>query len=225
MLGFQGEADDGARLPLSHFVNPAGEALVVVNIRDNQAFTVAGDPAGNPLSYLKPHIFKALRGIADGDGEVQFVPLFVHHEQRPGIRTEVFRHFFHNGLQDGIQVQGRGQGLGNIMENTEFLEIALALGARGLGHHSFLKSLQRGWAYYRQRFEAGATNLCNPRTLRANSFPSAPASGRLDAQKSPSAERAVALGWHALLPSNSLFSQTGPPWDANSINTHLIRRL
>src|SRR5579864_5252273 len=168
---------------------------------------MAGDPAGNPFAHLKSHVLKALGSIADGNRKVKFVPLFVHHEQRPGIGTEVFRHLLHDGLEDGIQVQRRGQGFGYVVENAEFLEVSLPLGARGLGHHSFLKRLQRGWAYYRQRLPTGATNLCNPRIRRGNPFPIALASGPLSPELAPSAEGAIAPHWRPLLPSISLISR------------------
>ena len=51
-------------------------------------------------------------------------------EQRPGVRTEEFGHLVHDGLQDGVQVQRRGQGLRHIVEDGDFLQLPFAFSLR-----------------------------------------------------------------------------------------------
>ena len=46
----QRHADDGARLPLCHFVNTFGEAGIAINVRNKQRFTVFCHPAGDAFA-------------------------------------------------------------------------------------------------------------------------------------------------------------------------------
>ena len=72
---------------------------------NNQPFSVLGHPAGDAFSHFEPHVFEGFRRRPHRDGKVEFVRFLIHHEQGPSVRTEVFRHLFHDGLQDRIQVQ------------------------------------------------------------------------------------------------------------------------
>ena len=91
-----------------------------------------GHPSGNAFAHLQADGFKRVGGIANGDGKVELVGHLVDHEQGPGVRTEVFRHLFHDGLQHRIQVQAGGQCLGHIMKDAQLRELTAIFG--GLAH-------------------------------------------------------------------------------------------
>ena len=134
MLRLQGNADDGAGLPLGVFIHPLGKARIVVNIGNNQGFTVPGDPAGNALAHSHADGFKRLRRIANGDGKVQLVLLLIHHEQRPGVGTEELGHLLHDGLENGIEIERRGEGLGHIIEDGDFFQLPFSFRRCSLVH-------------------------------------------------------------------------------------------
>ena len=134
MLGIQGNANDGPRFPLGDFVDALGESGIGIDIGHDQLLAVLSDPPGNPFPDLQAHILESLRGVAHGDGEIQFVMFVVNHEQRPGVWAEIFRHLFHDRLQDGIEVERRRQSLGHIMEDVELLALPLSIGSGRLRH-------------------------------------------------------------------------------------------
>ena len=80
-FGAQRHADDGTRLPLSHFVNALGEARIGHHVGDDQSLAVFGDPSGDSLPYLETYIFQRLGGASDCNSEVELVLFFVHHQQ------------------------------------------------------------------------------------------------------------------------------------------------
>ena len=136
VLGAHRDADDGVGLPLGHLVDALGEARIAHDVGDDQAFAVFGDPSGDAFAYFKSHILKGFCGISDGDGEIELVSFFVHHQQGPVVGAEVFRHLFHDGLQNGIEIERRGKGLGHTMEDFEFLNLPVAGRAGGLTHEN-----------------------------------------------------------------------------------------
>src|SRR6266702_921858 len=123
----QRNANDGLGLPLRHFVNPFRKALVGSDVRNDQLFAILRDVACNSFADSQPDILQSLGCRSHGNGEVQFLLIVIHHEQRPSVGTEVFRHLFHDGLQNGIQVERRGQGLRHIVEDAEFLRLTGSL--------------------------------------------------------------------------------------------------
>src|SRR4029077_8688833 len=91
--------------------------------------------------------------------EIELVFFLIHHQQRPDIRAEVFRHFFHNGLQNRIKVERRCQRLGDIMEDGQLLGQANWGRARCLRHELLSSS---GWIRnYKFGRAARATNVGN----------------------------------------------------------------
>jgi hypothetical protein len=144
LLRFQRHADDGARLPLGHLVDALGEAGVGADIRHQQRLAVARHPARDALAHLQADGLERLGRVSHRDGEVEFVLGLVHHEQRPGVGAEVFRHLVHDRLQDGIQVERRGERLRHIMEDVQLLDLLLAIGCSGLRHERRV-SLTFGW--------------------------------------------------------------------------------
>ena len=45
--------------------------------------------------------------------------LFIGHEQAPGIRPETGGNLFHDGLKKGVEVQGRRERLGYVVEHGQ----------------------------------------------------------------------------------------------------------
>ena len=84
-----------------------------------------GDPSGDAFAHLQAESFETIGGGSDGDGEIKFVGGLIHHQQRPSVRTEVFRHLLHDGLQHRIQVERRSEGLGNVVKDAELLHLPL----------------------------------------------------------------------------------------------------
>ena len=136
MFGPQGNANNGLRLPLRHLVDPLGKAGISHDVGHDQALAMLGHPAGDPFPNFKPHILQCFRGVPHGNRKVELIQVFVDHQQRPGIRTEVLRHLLHNGLQNGIEIQRRGQGLGHAVKDVQFLKMPVATGAGGLTGHA-----------------------------------------------------------------------------------------
>ena len=79
--------------------------------------------------------YAIIGGIPHGDGEVKLLGRIVHHEQRPVVRAEVFRDLLHDGLQDGVEVQGRRERLRHLVEDRQLLEVPLPVGD-GLSHRN-----------------------------------------------------------------------------------------
>ena len=89
---------------------------------------------------------------------------FVNHQQRPRIRTEIFRHLFHDRLQDGVEIQRRRQRFRDVVEDGEFLAVARQLSAGGLGHagNSSYPLIRRVvFKNYIRDFRGGAMNVGN----------------------------------------------------------------
>ena len=76
-----------------------------------------GHPTGNSLPYLQTRLRQNLSRRPHRDGEIELILFLIHHQQRPGVRAEVFRHFFHDGLQDRIKVERGCQRLGDIVKD------------------------------------------------------------------------------------------------------------
>ncbi len=76
----QGHADDRLRLQLCHLVNPLGEARIFQYIGYDDLLAMFGDMASNPFADFKSNIFQGFRSAADGNGEIEFVALFVDHQ-------------------------------------------------------------------------------------------------------------------------------------------------
>ncbi len=129
------------RLPLRGLINPFGEPRIVLHIRRNHLLPGLRHPSRNSLAHFQPDILQRLGRLAHRDGEVKLTVFFVHHQQRPRIRAEVFRHFFHDGLQNGIKIQRRRQRFRHVVEDGQFLALARQLGAGGLGHAGSLIEL------------------------------------------------------------------------------------
>ena len=79
-----------------------------------------GDPSGDAFADAQADRLEGLTGVSDGDGEVEFVMLVIGHEQTPGVRLEVGGDLFHDGLENGVEVQGRRERLGDVMEDGQF---------------------------------------------------------------------------------------------------------
>ena len=90
------------------FIDAFGKAGIGVDVRDDELLAVFGNPAGDAFAHFQANVLEGLGRVANGDREVEFVVLLVHHQQGPGVGTEVFRHFFHDRLQNGIEIQRRG---------------------------------------------------------------------------------------------------------------------
>ena len=131
---FEWHADDRTRLPLRHLIDPLCEARIVIHVWNQQRLAVFGDPSSDAFSDLKTDAFECVSCIADGNGEVQLVFLLIDHQQRPGVRTEEDRHLFHDGLQNGVEVERRREGFRDIVEDTDLFHLPFAIGSGGLSH-------------------------------------------------------------------------------------------
>ena len=126
-----------------------------------------GHPSGDSFSNLQPHVLESLRGLAHHNREIQFVPFLIHHQQGPVVRTEILRHFLHDGLQDRIQIEGRGERLGHIMEDVQLLSFAVGA-CSGLGHEQHSSNLSGGVGIICGVRKQGQSTLVT-RTLKATS--------------------------------------------------------
>src|SRR2546429_6288132 len=134
VLGAQRHTDDRTSLPLGHLVDALGKARVGADIRHDQALSVFGYPPGNAFSHFQPDTLQSLGRVAHCYREVKLLFVFVYHQQRPGVGSEILRHLLHDGLQDGIEVERRSEGLGHIVEDVELLALPFTVGVSSLGH-------------------------------------------------------------------------------------------
>ena len=118
-FGSERDAEDGAGLPAGHLVDARGEALVLGDVGDDQGLAVLGDPSGDAFADAQADGLEGLAGVSDGNGEVELVMLIIGHEQAPGVRLEVGGDLLHDGLQDGVEVQGRRERLGYVVEDGQ----------------------------------------------------------------------------------------------------------
>jgi len=81
-------------------------------------------PARNAFPNLQSNIPQRFGRRPHRNREVEFILLLVHHQQRPRVGAEVFRHFFHDGLQDRIEVQRRRERFRHVVKNIELLALA-----------------------------------------------------------------------------------------------------
>ena len=119
VLGGERDAEDGAGLPAGHLVDAGGEALVLGDVGNQQGFAVLGDPSGDAFADAEADGLEGGAGVADGDGEVEFVMLIVGHEQAPGVWPEVGGDLLHDGLQDGVEIERRGERLGHVVQDGQ----------------------------------------------------------------------------------------------------------
>ena len=139
----QGQANDGARFPFRGFVNAFGEARVFGNIGNDLNLAVLRDPARDAFAHLEAQVLDRLRSFPDGDGEIEFVALLVHHEQGPGVRAEELSHLLHDRLQDRVELQRRRQRFRDVVEDAELLQL-LAFRCGGFRHPSPLGTMGSG---------------------------------------------------------------------------------
>ena len=78
-----------------------------------------GDPSGDAFADAEADGLEGGAGVSDGDGEVELVMLIVGHEQAPGVGPKVGGDLLHDGLQDGVEVEGRGERLGHVVQDGQ----------------------------------------------------------------------------------------------------------
>ena len=144
-LRSQWHANHRPRLPLGGLIHAIRKNRVRLRIRHHPRFPVLCHPPGNTLAHFQPHTFQRLSFVAHRDRKVEFVAPFVHHQQRPRIRTKILGHLIHDGLQNRVEIQRRRERLGHVVKDRQFLILARQLSA-GLGHAEIPLSLATpGW--------------------------------------------------------------------------------
>ena len=100
-------------------------------VGNDDHFAGLRDPAGESLAELDAHIFQSFGADAGGDLKIELAFVHVHEKQRPGVRAENFVDFLHDGAQNLIELQGRGEGFAKLVENSDFGGLR---GFRGFRH-------------------------------------------------------------------------------------------
>src|ERR1700757_2205079 len=115
-----GNGDDRARFHFRAFVNLREETRIFRRIGDDDDFAGLRDPAGESLAEFDADIFESFSTYAGSDLKIELTFVHVHEQKRPGIRTENFVDFLHDGAQNLIELQGRGKSFAKFVENSDF---------------------------------------------------------------------------------------------------------
>src|SRR5690242_8705782 len=129
---FDGHGNDGLRLCFGLFIDLAEEARVLGSVGDNDGLAMLRDPAGNSLADLDADVLESLRSFADCKLEVEFLFSFVEKKKRPIIRAEKLVNFLHDGAENLVKLQGRGEGFAQFLEYGNFAGLALFGGDCGI---------------------------------------------------------------------------------------------
>ena len=119
-----GDGDDGAGLHFCFFVDLAEEAGVLGSIRDNDDFTVLGDPTGNSLPHFDADIFQGLGSFADGEFKIEFLLCLVEEEEGPVVRAKELVDLFHDGAEYLVELKRRGKRFAELLEHGHFAGFA-----------------------------------------------------------------------------------------------------
>ena len=92
----------------------------MADIRHDDGFIVLRHPAGESLPHLDAHVLQRLRAFSRRDLEIEFLLVDVHQQERPGVRAQNLVDLFHDGAQDLIELQRRGEGLAQLVEDRDF---------------------------------------------------------------------------------------------------------
>ena len=85
-----------------------------------------------PCPILMRTSFRRLGGLADGQFEVEFLLGLIQQQQRPVVRAQKLVDFLHDGAENLIELQRRGQRLAQLLEDGDFARFALLGGDRGI---------------------------------------------------------------------------------------------
>ncbi len=117
----QGHGDDGADA-LRIAGRLAGEAGILLGLRDDQGFAVLGNPAGHAFADLDAQAAQRFVLSAGGNGVVELLRGFVEHEQGPQLRLDGALHVLEDGAQNGVQVEARGERASQLVEDEQIGE-------------------------------------------------------------------------------------------------------
>src|SRR5580692_3729599 len=129
---FDGNGDDRLRFRFRLFVHLAEKARVLGSVRDDHGFSVLRHPAGDSLPDLDAYIFQSLGSLADCQLEVEFLFRFIQEEQRPVVRAQKLVDFLHDGAENLVELQRRGERLPQLLEDGDFARFTLFGGHRGI---------------------------------------------------------------------------------------------
>jgi transcriptional regulator with XRE-family HTH domain len=115
------------------FIHLFEEARVLADIRDNGGLTGLRHPAGDALANFDAHVLQRLGALSRGDFKVQLLTRFIDEQQRPGIRTEEFVDFLHDGQQNLIELERAGQGFAEFVKDGDLAGLTGLSGAVGAG--------------------------------------------------------------------------------------------
>ena len=99
---------------------------VLIDIGDDQWFSVFHNPSRQTLTGLQSECVYVLALFADGDGVIEFLRLFIQHDQRPCVRLEVGSDFLQDGLQNVVEVERGGQSFRDIMKDLQFVGMSIS---------------------------------------------------------------------------------------------------
>ena len=122
-MRFDGYADDGARLRMRQLIHLGSEARIIGGVLNQQGLAVLSHPTGHTLAQLQANIPELFRAGADGNLEIQLLRVLIQHQQRPGIRLEQIAYFFHDGLKNLLQVEGREKRLPHLVKEREAFDL------------------------------------------------------------------------------------------------------
>src|SRR5580692_6704986 len=129
---FNRDGNDRLRFGLGLLVYLREETSVLRSVRHDHRLAVLRHPAGNSLAHLNAYVFERLGSLAYGQFEVEFLFFFIEQQKRPVVRAQKLVYFLHNGAENLVELQRRGQRLPQLLEDGDFARFALLGGNRGI---------------------------------------------------------------------------------------------
>src|SRR5580692_11212115 len=136
---FNRDGNDRLRFGLGLLVYLREETSVLRSVRHDHGLAVLRHPAGNSLAHLNAYVFERLGSLAHSQFEVEFLFFFIEQQKRPVVRAQKLVYFLHNGAENLVELQRRGQRLPQLLEDGDFARFAL------LGGHRRIAAAFHGW--------------------------------------------------------------------------------
>jgi len=108
-------------------VESAGEPRVGVDVWHQQRLVVLRHPAGDPFARLEAQPQQPVRSLADRRVEVELSRRVILEQQRPVAGLEELADLGQDDVHDLADVQRRGQGFPDLVEDGELVDGALQL--------------------------------------------------------------------------------------------------
>ena len=124
------DGDDGPRFHFCLFVHLREKPRVLGGVGDHHDFAGLGHPAGYSLAQRYANFLERFGALPGGDLEKEVVSFGINQQERPSVWVEHLFNLFHDGVQDLVELQGRGERLPHLVKDGEFADFVGLAGVR-----------------------------------------------------------------------------------------------